>query len=183
MINHEVETRGFQFAFDTLCVASSEGEGFVYDMSHTPPVLRTHISLRDGAMGHVYQDADAVLFSMAQGGFDFYEKEGGEFLGTLDGIGCTKYRHINHPAVRSPSLFDANRFEPIRPAYPPSQPRRDRLTPLSLEFGPLSGVHQVSLEADDWGAGMIDGGVFVGLSRGGRILVRSPYLWIHTISG
>lgn len=171
VIDHKCETRGFQLAFDTLCVASSEGEGFVYDVSQTPPILKTHISLPEGAMGHVYQDDNSVLFSMAERGFYFYEKATGEFLGSLDGIGCRKYRHIKHPQVRSPSLFDPDRFEPRRPVYPPSNPRKDRLTPLDLEFGPLSGVIQTPIEEDDWGAGMIDNGYFVGLSRGGRILV------------
>lgn len=171
ILDHDCETRGFQLAYNTLCVASSEAEGFVYDMTQTPPVLKTHISLPEGAMGHVYQDADAVLFSMAERGFYFYEKSTGEFLGSLDGIGCRKYRHFKHTTVPSPTLFDPDRFEPRRPAYPPSNPRTDRLTPLKFERGPLSGVIQTPIEEDDWGAGMIDGHVFVGLSRGGRILI------------
>lgn len=158
-------------AFNTLCVASSEGEGFVYDLTRSPPVLKTHITIPDGAMGHVYQDADAVLFSMAEHGFNFYEKSTGEFLGTLDGIGCTKFMHIRHPAVQSSPLSVPDPYEPMQPVFPPSNPRRDRLTTLKIENGHLPGADQVPLEEDDWGAGMIDGGWFVGLSRGGRILV------------
>lgn len=134
-------------------------------------MLKTHMTIPDGAMGHVYQDDDAVLFSMAEHGFNFYEKSTGEFLGTLDGTGCTNFMHIKHPSLQSPSLFDPARFEPIRPVFPPSNLRRDRLTPLKLEDGHLAGVTQVPLEDDDWGAGMIDDGWFVGLSRGARILV------------
>lgn len=159
VINHDCETRGFQFSFDSLVVSSSEGEGFVYDMSQTPPVLKTHITLRHGAMGHVYQDADAVLFSMAEAGFDFYEKATGDFLGTLDGWGCVNYRHIKPP----PPVGFIPDCDPFRSG--------DRLRPINLEFGHLPGVDLIPIEEDEWGAGMIDGGTFVGLSRGGRILV------------
>lgn len=45
LLHHQTETRGFQLSYDTLCVVSTQGEGFVYDIHDTSVSLRTHMHI------------------------------------------------------------------------------------------------------------------------------------------
>lgn len=53
LLHHETETRGFQLSYNTLCVVSAQGEGFVYDVppgSEASVTLRTHIQIPHGSV-------------------------------------------------------------------------------------------------------------------------------------
>jgi hypothetical protein len=102
LLSHDdVDTRGFQLSHNTLCVVSTDGQGFVYDVppGDTCPVLRTHLDIQEGAIGHLDQNAHAVMYSMGAEGYHFYEKSPGASLGNLrpELVDPFKVYHISHP--------------------------------------------------------------------------------------
>lgn len=201
LLPHDTDTRGFQLAFHTLCVASSGGEAFVYDLPPScpdlPVTLRTHLSIAEGAIGHLYQEKDVILFSMGLGGFDFHDKVSGECLGRIhpSGVNVEQVYHVEHPPTSARSDFPnivsiigglggvlaTQTGLPFGP-----QGRRERLTPLSFGSGPLSSERRQRnldepmrpvppIESDEWGAGMLHGNTMVGVSKGGRFVVCSDW--------
>lgn len=197
LLPHDTETRGFQLSFDTLSVVSTEGEGFVYDIPPScpdvPVTLRTHLDIARGAIGHLDQDRDIVMYSMGSEGYHFYEKASGELLGMIrpENVSTANVYHIVHPSTFASdpsSIVDiigglggmlstqtGSAFEP--------QNHRERLTPIDIQRGHLSSHRRpVDPEAeaqhaippineDEWGAGMLKGDTMVGVSRGGRLIV------------
>ncbi|KAJ6121255.1 hypothetical protein N7512_003720 [Penicillium capsulatum] len=182
ILNHECQTRGFQLSYWTLCVVSNEGQGFVYDMSQRPPTLTTHLKIEHGAVGHLDQSEDAVIYSIGSKGYYAYDKKTGGFLGILQPSQCTDQYHIRPPTSASPSpgaaLAGAVRHGPAQIFSPAGPPRRDCLVPIHLRRGPLpspTDPDHVRLAENEWGAGMLDGDVFVGFSRAGRVFVCSNW--------
>ncbi|KAJ5266476.1 hypothetical protein N7478_009284 [Penicillium angulare] len=183
VLHHDCQTRGFQLSYDTLCVVSNQGQGFVYDMTQRPPQLKTHLSIENGAIGHLDQSHDAVIYSVGAKGYHVYNKATGSYLGALHPSRCTNRYHIRPPAPSSRSasaaLAGAARHGPTHRVFPPGPPRKDFLTPLELLDGPLSPApsdpEHVWHGEDEWGAGMLDGDLFVGFSRAGRVFVCSNW--------
>lgn len=177
IFQHECETRGFQLSFDTLCVVSSEGEAFVYDMSSNPPSLKTHMDIERDAVGHLYQNQDVIVCSIGQKGYHVHSKESGAFIGVLQPNTCTNTYHINHPNPPPERDFTMAMQGPTTsPIFPPTSPRTDRLIPLHLKPGPHpERMNPLSREDDEWGAGMIDDNFMVGVSRGGRLYICSDW--------
>ena len=171
ILNHECQTRGFQLSYSTLCVVSSEGQGFVYDMTERPPKLKTHLEIEHGGVGHLDQCRDAVAYSMGLQGYHFHDKESGAFLGGLQPSHCTEKYHIDAPSAGSP-------VTPIHRAFSFGPPRRNCLTPLKVERGPLTPPEDpahIWHHDNEWGAGMLQGDLFVGFSRSGRVFVCSDW--------
>ncbi|KAE8319404.1 hypothetical protein BDV41DRAFT_560137 [Aspergillus transmontanensis] len=188
VLNHDCQTRGFQLSYWTLCVVSSQGRGFVYDMTQRPPKLTTRVEIEHGAIGHLDQSKDAVIYSMGPGGYHAYDKTSGAFLGALQPSHCTDKYHICPPAASSISasaaLAGAMRHFPPNRTFPLGAPRKDSLTPLKIAKGPLpppSDPGHVRHGEDEWGAGMLHGNIFVGFSRAGRVFVCSN--WRKALQG
>ncbi|KAJ5570607.1 uncharacterized protein N7459_010037 [Penicillium hispanicum] len=182
VLNHDCQTRGFQLSHWTLCVVSNEGQGFVYDMTQRPPKLTQKLNIEHGAVGHLDQSQDAVIYSMGTRGYHVYDKTTGAFLGALHPSHCTDKYHIRPPATASyPAsaiLAAAVRHGPAHRSFPPGPPRKDYLAPIHLSKGPLSppdDPEHVWHGEDKWGAGMLHGNLFVGFSRAGRVFVCSDW--------
>ncbi|ETS81120.1 hypothetical protein PFICI_06122 [Pestalotiopsis fici W106-1] len=194
LLHHDAETRGFQLSYCTLCVVSTDGHGFVYNVppGEEKPTLRTRLDIPHGAVGHLDQNERAVMYSMGAEGYHFYDKTTGESLGQLrpHQVDPFKMYHVNHPT--SPrSDFAMVRREILRlvpsddqdhAPFPPRTPQQDRLTPCRIIPGALrsgqpipAAVHTPPISDDEWGAGMLDGNTMVGVSRGGRVVVCSDW--------
>lgn len=194
---HRAETRGFQLSFDTLSVVSTEGEGFVYDLPPTcsdiPVTLRTQMNIAHGAIGHLDQDRDVVMYSMGYDGYHLHDKISGELCGIIHpkNISEAEIYHIVHPER---FLSDPNSIVDIigglgdmLPAQSGSasgpQTYRERFTPIEIRPGHLAqhrrpvdpeveAQHSIPpIDDDEWGAGMLKGNTMVGVSRGGRLIV------------
>ncbi|KAL1846775.1 hypothetical protein Daus18300_014145 [Diaporthe australafricana] len=197
LLHHDTETRGFQLSYNTLCVVSTEGEGFVYDVPaacpETPVSLRTHLQIAHGAIGHLDQARQAVMYSMGSDGYHFHDKTSGELLGTIQprSVYQVQSYHVAHPVTFA---SDASNIVDIIGGFGgvlstqtglPFGPQNnaERLTPMAVGQGPLTGVQRRTdpeeealhiippLDEDEWGAGMLNGNTMVGVSRGGRLLV------------
>lgn len=197
LLPHDTETRGFQLSFDTLSVVSTEGEGFVYNVPPScpgiPVTLRTHLDIAHGAIGHLDQDRDVVMYSMGSNGYHFYHKSSGELIGIIqpEKVSEAEVYHIAHPES---FLSDPSSIVDIIGglgdmlsnqtglAFGP-QNYGERLTPITIQRGHLS-PHQRPVDPDEeaqhlippisedeWGAGMLKGNTMVGVSRGGRLIV------------
>ncbi|PYH47417.1 F-box protein [Aspergillus saccharolyticus JOP 1030-1] len=185
ILDHDCQTRGFQLSYGTLCVVSTQGQGFVYDMTQRPPQLTTHLAIEQDAVGHLDQSQDAVIYSMGPRGYHAYDKRSGEFLGALRPSLCTEKYHILSP-VDGPSspratfagFAEAVRSGPARSSYRKGPSRKDHLVPIEVGRGPLptpTDPEHVRNGEDDWGAGMLHGDLFVGFSRAGRVFVCSNW--------
>ncbi|KAK8004284.1 M6 metalloprotease [Apiospora arundinis] len=205
VLHHDCETRGYQLSYDTLCVVSSDGEGFVYDMKKLadgnasekedkprPSLLRTHIDIEHGAVGHLDQGADAVVYSMARKGYHFHDKQTGASLGRLQpsAVADARVFHIKQPLYNDDE-DDAESFVLESVAVLESQARgANRVIPLPsggnhfVPLRPEKGRHpnhadlhvsEIPLEQDEWGAGMLSGSFMVGVSRAGRIFLCSDW--------
>ncbi|KAL5045999.1 hypothetical protein BDW71DRAFT_182595 [Aspergillus fruticulosus] len=183
VLDHNCQTRGFQLSYWTLCVVSTQGQGFVYDMTQRPPTLTTHLRIENDAVGHLDQSHDAVIYSMGPRGYHVYNKASGEYLGALHPSQCTEIYHILPPKDDSRSaterlihsLAGDNSLGSYSGLGPPST---EHLVPIKLEKGPLpppDDPGHVRNGEDEWGAGMLDGDLFVGVSRAGRVFVCSDW--------
>ncbi|KAK5703832.1 hypothetical protein LTR97_002845 [Elasticomyces elasticus] len=166
VLPHDCQTRGFHLAGGTLCVVATEGHGFVYDVPCSqPPALVRRLEIADEATGHLYQDAEVVMFSMNEQGYHFYDKAEGRLLGVLNPGAVPNRCHIEHPLAPT-SLGRHGRTSNVS-----SPPTCGRLVGLSVVEGPVFRVESMPLEEDEWGAGSLDGNLMVGLSRAGRVFV------------
>lgn len=207
ILPHESTTRGFQLSFDTLCVVSSDGEGFVYgNMTTGTPSLKTHIrDLQEGAVGHLDQCHDTVAYSLGPKGYHFFDKSSGRFLGVLNPRLCGhSFSHILHPdaAYRGfpinessttgpfnglPGLTSPDRNAELhfrRGLQPLDDGRSGHTVPLKVLDGrlPLDDGEFMPLDEDEFGAGMFSrtSDLFVGISRGGRVFICTD--WRKAIS-
>ncbi|KAI4926553.1 hypothetical protein J4E85_006847 [Alternaria conjuncta] len=178
VLDHDCQTRGFQLSYWTLVVVSVEGQGFVYDMKQNPPKLTTHLEIEQDAVGHLDQNEDVVVYSMGTRGYHVYDKKSGQALGILQPSQCTEKYHVEplpptDPPSSNAALAALRYGRPSRRIFPPSAPRKSRLTPIHLGKGPLPNASRDPNEEDEWGAGMLDrsSNLFVGFSRLGRIFV------------
>ncbi|KAL4787170.1 hypothetical protein BJX76DRAFT_29098 [Aspergillus varians] len=182
ILDHDCQTRGFQLSYSTLCVVSTQGQGFVYDMAKRPPTLRTHLEIEHDAVGHLDQTHDAVMYSMGPRGYHVYDKTSAEYLGALRPSQCTDMYHISPPRASSVSasarLMGLAQHDPLRQYSSPGPATKDHMVPIKLEKGPLpppDDPEHVRHGEDEWGAGMLDGDLFVGVSRAGRVFVCSDW--------
>lgn len=184
ILNHDCQTRGFQLSYWTLCVVSNQGQGFVYDMTQRPPKLTTHLKIARGAVGHLDQSADVVIYSIGPQGYHVYDKVTGACLGVLHPSHCTAKYHINAPPglTASAGAALATAFAQQDPTnggfFFPRVPRQHSLLPIELGRGPLpppADPAHVRHGEDEWGAGMLHGDLFVGFSRAGRVFVCSNW--------
>lgn len=182
VLDHDCQTMGFHLGYWTLCVVSTEGQGFVYDMTQRPPKLTAHLEIEQDAVGHLDQSKDAVIYSMGQRGYHVYDKITGAFLGTLQPSHCTDKYHISQhapaPAHASKTLAEAMQRGPPHRPFPSQTACKDWLVPIEVAKGPLPQLHhpdRVRHGENDWGAGMLDGDLFVGVSRAGNVFVCSDW--------
>ncbi|KAL4899430.1 hypothetical protein BDW74DRAFT_163430 [Aspergillus multicolor] len=189
VLDHDCQTRGFQLSYWTLCVVSTQGQGFVYNMTQRPPTLKTYLTIENDAVGHLDQSHDVVIYSMGPRGYHVHSKASGEFLGALQPSQCVDIYHIRPPKAGSRSaterlihsLATHDMHGPNEPVGPPSN---DHLAPIRLGKGPLpppDDPDHVRNVDDEWGAGMVNGDLFVGVSRAGRVFVCSD--WRKAILG
>ncbi|KAK5126857.1 hypothetical protein LTR08_004574 [Meristemomyces frigidus] len=173
VLPHDCQTRGFQLSHGTLCVVSTEGQAFVYDMEGSSPTLKTRLQIEEGASGHLDQDEDVVMYSMGKHGYRIHDKLSGACLGVLQPWRCNNLYHIKHPEISHRSEINDQRAEYGHPCGPSI----DRLEPIQLERGPLPTLlrpedeQELLLSEDEWGAGMLSFGLMVGVSRHGRIFI------------
>ena len=179
VLNHDCQTRGFQLNYHTLCVVSSEGQGFVYDVTQRPPTLTTRIAIEQGAVGHLDQSEDMVIYSMGPRGYHAYHKTTGAFVGALQPSHCTDRWHIP-PDAPAPAHANVTLFRGMQPphqGFPSQVPHRDCLAPVEVIEGalpPSVNNNNADRGADgdnEWGAGMLSGDLFVGFSRIGHVFV------------
>ncbi|KAJ5146667.1 hypothetical protein N7526_000019 [Penicillium atrosanguineum] len=141
ILNHDCQTRGFQLSYSTLCVVSNQGHGFVYDMTERPPRLITQIDIDHGAVGHLDQCEDAVIYSLGAQGYHVHDKKSGKLLGVLQPSHVSEKYHIRPPAIPSLSasstLAGAARNGLASQYLPSEAPRKDCLKPIALVKGPL----------------------------------------------
>lgn len=182
ILTHDCQTRGFQLSYSTLCVVSSEGQGFVYDMTQRPPKRITHLKIEPGGIGHLDQSADVVIYSMGTKGYYAYSKDTGAFLGNLKPSQVVEKYHINPPPASSASgasaLAGAARLGPMPQSFGPGTPQKESLIPIEIARGPLpppDDADHVRHGEDEWGAGMLHGDLFVGFSRAGRVFICSDF--------
>jgi len=177
VLTHDVETRGYQLSYGALCVVSTEGVGFVYDMTGEEPVLKTRMEIEHEAVGHLDQNEDVVMYSMGKRGYHIYEKDTGKLVGKMDPLKCSNAYHIIHP---DPPLFDIlttarHHIPRLRNfGHPLQYPRRDRFASLWLEEGPHPDA-PIPIEEEEWGAGMLSGDVMVGVSNGGSVFICTDW--------
>ncbi|KAM0720225.1 hypothetical protein Q7P37_004361 [Cladosporium fusiforme] len=177
VLEHDRQTRGFQLTKNTLCVVSSEEKGYVYDLSEEPRRKR-EIDIQDGAVGHLDQGENVVAYSLGNKGYHFFEKETGESLGILHPMFTSNTYHITHPRSPLDCRLGVGNAGRASDAYPPKFPGKDRTATLKVEKGshpPRPGVIETPLHDDEWGAGMLRGNLFVGVSRGGRVFICSDW--------
>lgn len=177
VLEHDIQTRGFQLTGNTLCVVSSEGKGYIYDLSGTPTLLR-EIDIEEGAVGHLDQGSDVVAYSIGEKGYHFFQKDNGASLGVLHPKHTTKTYHIPHPKSQLDCRLGVGSIGRAGDAYPPKHPGNNRTVPLSIKKNGQphrAGVPAVPLSDDEWGAGMLNGNLFVGISKGGRVFVCSDW--------
>lgn len=182
ILDHDCQTRGFQLSYWTLCVVSTQGQGFVYDMTKRPPTRTTLLHIENDAVGHLDQSRDAVMYSMGPRGYHVYDKKSAEFLGALRPSQCTEVYHISPPKGSSVSasarLMGLAQHDPLRQYSSPGPATKDHMVPIKLEKGPLpppDDTEHVRHGEDEWGAGMLNGDLFVGVSRAGRVFVCSDW--------
>lgn len=181
ILPHDCIIRGFQLSYNTLCVVSTQSQGFVYDMSLNTPRLKTHLEIEEDATGHLYQDPEVVMYCMGKKGYHIHSKQSGAFLGVLDPGKCQKFYHIVHPDEPRYSIVSTGSSFSSLPSvevFPPRDPTRDRLSPIDIRdgrFEETTNRTRIKLESDEWGAGILSGSMMVGISRGGRIVVCSDW--------
>ncbi|GAB7358848.1 hypothetical protein MBLNU230_g4071t1 [Neophaeotheca triangularis] len=188
ILPHNCLTRGFQLSYDTLCVVSSEGFGFVYDMEPEPS-KRTTIKIAQGAIGHLDQDEEVVMYSLGEKGYHVHDKTSGQRLGVINPSSCPNICHIRDPDEDDVISGSGNQSTP----FPPTRPSRQRTQPLKVQTGPFpfkgssatrnppwlrefpeeapEDDDYTPLDEDEWGAGMLDGHTMVGISAGGRAVI------------
>ena len=170
VLEHDCQTRGFQIGYGNLSVVSSEGKGFVYDF-HPTVKLKKEIRIEQGAIGHLCQDREVVMFSMGQKGYHVHTKETGRLLGVIDPSRCSNIDHINHDQISHLQQDSPRIAGPPVPPFPPGGPSIDRVALNKLESGPHPDRENGPLDEDDWGAGLLDGDVMAGVSRRGRVFI------------
>lgn len=177
VLEHDRQTRGFQLTGSTLCVVSSEKKGYIYDLAGEPTLLR-EIDIENGAVGHLDQGTDVVAYSLGDKGYHFFDKASGASLGVLHPKHTTKVYHIDHPSSQLDCRLGVGSGGRASDTYPPQFPGRNRTVPLQIqkgELGPRNTATDIELEEDEWGAGMLDGDMFAGVSRGGRVFICSDW--------
>ena len=180
VLEHDRQTRGFQLTGNTLCVVSSEKKGYIYDLAGEPTLLR-EIDIENGAVGHLDQGEDVVAYSLGDKGYHFFDKASGASLGVLHPKNTTKVYHIVHPTSQLDCRLGVGSGGRSSDTYPPKFPGRNRTVPLKIQKGELS-IHSLvdpfygpELAEDEWGAGMLDGDMFAGVSRAGRVFICSDW--------
>ncbi|KAG9677811.1 hypothetical protein KCU99_g4453, partial [Aureobasidium melanogenum] len=181
LLEHDCETRGFQLSRfndkETLCVVSSEGKGFVWDLSVHPPQRQKVLDIENEAVGHLDQGEDTVCYSMGPRGYHVCSKTSGEMLGKFDPKDCQNIYHIAHPPAQPNLTMGATNHGPTASVNPPQNPRKDRLAPLKLYNGPHPVPRSpLAIENDEWGSGIISGNYMCGVSRGGRVFICTDFL-------
>jgi hypothetical protein len=182
ILDHDTQTRGFQLRHNTLCVVSSEGRGYVHDLSAVPPTLLNEINIEEDAVGHLDQDRHVVVYSMGDRGYHFYNKQTGALLGVLDPKKVTNTYYIRHPRSKLDCRLGVGSIGRASDSYPPQFPGKGRTFPLQVQKGkhPHRNAHfgtqpPIPLSEDEFGAGMMDGDLFAGVSRGGTLFVCSNW--------
>ncbi|CZT24253.1 uncharacterized protein RCC_09972 [Ramularia collo-cygni] len=180
VLDHDSQTRGFQLSYDNLCVVSTDGKGYVYEgmtQSGTPR-LKTEIDIEEGAVGHVYQDADVVVYSMGVDGYYVYDKLG-KRLGIMEPKWCTSSNFHIEDVSQSPGRRPHTVENLIGGANQctSQKPSTVRTKPIQVKSGtyPDPGENSIWLDDDEWGAVSLCGSLMVGISRGGRVFVCSDW--------
>lgn len=128
------------------------------------------IDIKPGAVGHLHQTANVILYSLGQEGFHIHEKLTGNLLAMFppSNIPRKNVLHIKHPS-HSPHLSRALEKE-----------QADDIAVASLIQGPRHVFGEdvgpfLPIEQDEWGACSINGPYLVGISRGGRVMICSDW--------
>ena len=170
--------RGFHLTKGQLCVVGDDGCGLVYDMNARPISLRTKLDIPEGAVGHLCQGEDVVMYSMGYDGYHFYDKTTGERQGIFRPKDCERLFHISHARDDLDAVKPVSRqlVEPYVPFVSPSDHVPDRRSPFQVERGTLLYRRfENDIFNDEWGAGLLSGSLMVGISREGRVFICSNW--------
>ncbi|KAL9089566.1 MAG: hypothetical protein Q9159_002444 [Coniocarpon cinnabarinum] len=176
-LHHDVETRGFQMLWPTLCVTSPEERGFVYDLSASGGPKRTKEMVIGCGTGHIDQDErDAVVYCLGTEGYDFHSKSTGQKLGSLDpkNMSIKHTYHVSHRHGNSLRQSVMTVREPLSRPLPPQKPHTSQqllVQPLREGQNTARQASLLSLENDEWGAGLLRGDMMTAISKGGRCMI------------
>ncbi|KAJ5600972.1 hypothetical protein N7450_002039 [Penicillium hetheringtonii] len=114
------------------------------------------------AVGHLDQSEDVVIYSIGQKGYY---------------AAPTNIIFFLRPQVHllRPQRWPVRHAMDRAIAHSPGPPRRDSLVPLDVHDGPLPDSERTWEGVNEWGAGMLDGDLFVGFSRSGSVFVCSDW--------
>lgn len=192
-LRHSHQIRGFHLVYPTLCIVSTDGRAFVYDLSQAPgQMLQIDFAIETDARGHLFQYEDVVMYCFEKKGYHFHTKATGEQLGILDpkkmgaNLPVSQLYHIKHdfPTVCGiPKYFVqdgphdtyASRIEQ---AVGESLRRRRHAETTPLRAGPIDETVNgplKPLEDDEWGAPSLWYNWMVCISRSGRTLLCSDW--------
>ena len=167
ILPHDYMTRGFQLIYPTLCVVSSEGLGFVWDLSQPEqPVCQTVLEIEEDAVGHLDQNMDdTIMYSLGRKGYHLHSKSAGNLLGILEP------KHARGSIYHIPFVDDP-RTRPVGHGDWAS----DRVMQQKIHPGSqIQARYDSSLQDDEWGAGMISENVMIGISREGRLFLCTDW--------
>ncbi|KAJ9653546.1 hypothetical protein H2198_007266 [Neophaeococcomyces mojaviensis] len=176
--DQEVRTRGYELRFQTLCVVSDQGRGFVYDMMTEPPSRKREMIIAKGAVGHLFQSEDLVMYSMGYDGVHVHDKVTGGLVGIINPQRSQKVYHINH--VKFGLHWSAADEIAPHPDARPQRPSQNRIWSLPVELGENPN-YDTALEDEEWGAVAVDGDFMAVTSRFGRLFVCKD--WRRLLKG
>ncbi|KAN0063909.1 hypothetical protein ACQY0O_003515 [Thecaphora frezii] len=185
LLPHNRRIRGFMLRKSTLCVISDQGAGFVYEL-HRDRVMESlanlEIQVPHGAVGHLEQNEDTVMYSFGQRGYRFYSKLDGSSLGSLDPKELARHLspsrnffHLERPPIQRRHVSSRHHF-PLASADDPRIKRATlRAGRLPVRTDHVVGDEASTLQNDEWGAGMLWGDWMVGVSLWGRVFFCSDW--------
>lgn len=193
LLPHSNEIRGFHFVFPNLCVVSTDGRGFVYDVTRfEDDTLLAEFPIEKDARGHLYQYKDVVTYCYEKKGYHFHQKLDGMHLGVLDpkvmgaDLPMSRTYCIKHDLPRVsgvPQHFITQGphdtyAQRIIEALNDSLHSRSHPEVTLLRKGSLASASWTaprSLEEEKWGAPCLWHDWMVCISMGGRMMLCSDW--------
>ncbi|KAI9668472.1 MAG: hypothetical protein M1831_001226 [Alyxoria varia] len=173
VLSHNCVTRGFQLTWPSLCVVSTEGRAFHYNLEEDTIAPKTVLSIEHDAVGHLDQNDESVMFSLGEKGYHIYRKETGECMGALNPIKSIHIYYIEHSL---PEVTPDGDLEPMQNESKKPHERETRFTRVLLRHGhhPHPDEREWA-EHDEWGACLFWKNFVVGISQNGRLFICSDW--------
>lgn len=186
---HSNFLRGWHLLYPTLCVVSNQGKAWIYDVSTSPPELQRTITIPEGARGHLEQNEEVVMYCMKHGGYDFYEKKTGRYMGKLHGElwaeeATPNYYHIPLPEPADSAVISSRGQDgrdatvrhcnvTLRPGLVGGTSMRAPNSPQEVRDEDQGDWGRPNTA--EWGAGMLYGDIMIGVARQGWVMICSDW--------